>query len=95
MDKNQVKIGRNRNKLTTNKQVVDMSLTLWECSEYITKTILRTNLNSYFRDRLVRLTQRLAKEAIELGNDLEPASPKAFETANSTEAIARQLRLLE
>jgi hypothetical protein len=94
MDKKQVKTGRNRNKLTTNKQIVDMGLTLWECMDHITKTMMRTNLNSYFRDRLVRLTQRLAKEAIGLGNDLEPSNPKAFETANSTEIIARQLGLL-
>jgi len=94
MDQKQAKVGRNRNKLTTNKQVTDMALTLWECSEYLTKTMLRTNLNSYFRDRVVRLSQRLAKEAMGLGNDFEPANLKAFETAKSTEMIARQLGLI-
>ena len=94
MDKKQVTTGRNRNKLTTNKQIVDMALTLYECADHITKTMMRTNLNSYFRDRVVRLTQRLAKEAIGLSNDLEPPNPKAFETANSTEISARQLGLL-
>lgn len=93
MDRKQHKTGRNRNKLTTNKQVVDMSLTLWECSDYITKTMMRTNLNSYFRDRMARLIQRLQKEAMDLGNDLEPANLKAFETGNSTKSIARQLGL--
>jgi hypothetical protein len=95
MDKKQIKTGRNRNKLTTNKQIVDMALTLWECSDYITKTMMRTNLNSYFRDRLVRLTQRLSKEAIGLSGDLTPVSEKAFETIHSTKLIARQLRLIE
>ena len=95
MDKKQLRIGRNRNKLTTNKQVTDMALTLWESSEYITKTMMRTNLNSYFRDRLARLTQRLQKEVIELGNDLAPANGNAFETLHSTKLIARQLRLLD
>ena len=95
MDKKQAKTGRNRNKLTTNKQIVDMALTLWECSDYITKTMLRTNLNSYFRDRIVRLTQRLAKEAIGLGDDLAPPSEKAFETINATKTIARQLGLMK
>ncbi len=94
MDKKHIKTGKNRNKLTTNKQVTDMALTLWESSEYITKTMMRTNLNSYFRDRLVRLTQRLQKEAIELGNDLAPANGKAFETINSTKLIADQIGLL-
>ena len=95
MDKKQLKAGRNRNKLTTNKQLTDMALTLWECSEYITKTTMRTNLNSYFRDRLARLTQRLQREAIDLGNDLTPAKPKAFETSHSTNLIARQMGLLD
>jgi len=95
MDKKQVKIGRNRNKLTTNNQVVDMALTLWECSDYITKTMMRTNLNSYFRDRLVRITQRLSREAIGLGSDLTPVNEKAFETISTTKLIARQQGLLD
>ena len=88
MDKKQPRAGRNRNKLTTNTQVVDMALTLWECSEYISKTLMRTNLNSYFRDRLARLNQRLQKEAIALGNDLVPSNHRAFETINSAKKIA-------
>jgi hypothetical protein len=95
MNQKLLKTGRNRNKLTTNKQVVDMGLTLWECSEYITKTLMRSNLNSYFRDRLARLTQRLQKEAIELGKDLLPVNEAAFESGQSTKLIARQLGLLE
>ena len=95
MDKKEAKIGRNKNKLSTNKQVVDMALTLWECSDYITRTMFRTNLNSYFRDRVARLTQRLQKEAIALGNDLVPANEKAFETIHSTKLIARQLGLMD
>lgn len=95
MNKKQVKTGRNKNKLTTNKQVTDMALTLWESSEYIAKTMMRTNLNSYFRDRLARLTQRLQKEAIELGNDLVPVNGKAFEAIDSTRSVARQLGMLD
>ena len=95
MDKKQSKTGRNRNKLTTNTQVTDMALTLWECSEYITKTMLRTNLNSYFRDRIVRIAQRLSKEAIQLGLDLEPSNKQAFETANSAKLKATQLGLVD
>ena len=95
MDKKQVKTGKNRNKLSTNIQVTDMALTLWECNEYIIKTMLRTNLNSYFRDRLVRIAQRLSKEAIGLGGDLDQPNEKAFETIHSTKLIARQLGLIE
>lgn len=95
MSNKQLKVGRNRNKLTTNMQVVDAALTLWESSEYITKTMMRTNLNSYFRDRVARLIQRLQKEAIELGSDLIPPNMGAFESMPSTKLIARQLGLLE
>ena len=94
MDRKQAKTGKNRNKLTTNEHVTDMALTLWESSEYITKTMMRTSLNSYFRDRLARLIQRLQKEAVELGGDLKPANPKAFETIHSTNMVARQLKVL-
>ncbi|WP_280785664.1 hypothetical protein [Polynucleobacter sphagniphilus] len=52
---------------------------------------MRTNLNSYFRDRMARLIQRLQKEAIDLSNDLTPTNERAFETINSTKLIARQL----
>jgi hypothetical protein len=95
MDKKQVKTGKNRNKLSTNTQVTDQALALWECNNHIIKTMLRTNLNSYFRDRLVRIAQRLSKEAIGLGGDLAPPNLKAFETSQSTKLIARQLGLLE
>ena len=93
MDLKQTKTGKNRNKLTTNEQVTDMALTLWESSEHIAKTMIRTNLNSYCRDKLARQIQRLQKAAIELGNDLRPENPKAFESVHSTKLIARQLGL--
>lgn len=93
MDSKQTKTGKNRNKLTTNEQVTDMALALWESAEYLNKTMMRTGLNSYCRDRLARLTQRLQKEGAQLGNDLKPANPKAFESIHSTKLIARQLGL--
>ena len=95
MHQKQTRIGKNRNKLSTNTQVTDMALTLWECNEYIIKTMLRTNLNSYFRDRLARIAQRLSKEAVQLGGDLDQPNEKAFETIHSTKTVARQLGLLD
>lgn len=95
MDQKQLKTGKNRNKYTTNKQVVDMALTLWEASEYLTKTVMRTNLNSYFRDRNSRLVQKIIKEAIALGLDLEIPNEDAFKTLNSTKMIARQMGLFD
>ena len=95
MGVNTTKIAKNRNKLTSNIQVTDMALTLLECSDYLTKAILRTNLNSYCRDRLVRINQRLSKEAIGLGGDLVPANLNAFESLNGTKLIARQLGLTD
>jgi hypothetical protein len=85
---------KNSNKLTTNRELTDMALTLHESADYITRTMLRANINSYFRDRLSRLTQRLTKEAIGLGNDLEVPNEKAFASYESTKLIARQMGLL-
>ena len=86
---------KNANKLTTNRELTDMALTLHESADYITRTMMRANVNSYLRDRLSRLTQRLTKEAIGLGNDLEVPNEKAFATYESTKLIARQMGLLE
>jgi len=91
MDSKQTKTGKNRKKMNTNKQLTDMALALWESAEYLNKTIMRANLNSYCRDRLSRLIQRLQKEAIELGNDLRPPNSSAFESIYSAKMIARQL----
>jgi hypothetical protein len=85
---------KNANKLTTNRELTDMALTLHESADYITRTMLRANINSYLRDRLSRLTQRLTKEAIGLGKDLEIPNEKAFATYESTKLIARQMGLL-
>ena len=52
-------------------------------------------MNSYFRDRLARLNQRIIKEAIGVGGDLSSPNKKAFETIHSTKLIARQLGLLD
>ena len=68
---------------------------MWECNEYLTKATLRNNLNSHYCDRKARLTQRLARESVNLGNDLLPPNPRAFETINTTRVIARQLGLIE
>ena len=95
MDSKKIKTGRNRNKLTTNEQVTDMSLALWECSDHLAAVVMWTNLNSYFRDRLARLIQRLQKEGVELGSDLRPVNLKAFESIYSTKMIARQLGLMD
>lgn len=95
MKEKQSKIGKNGNKLTTNRQVTDSALTCWECVEHISKMLMRTNMNSYYRDRLARLKQRLQKEAIDLGNDLSPANPRAFETIHATNLVAKQMGLVQ
>lgn len=85
---------KNRNKLTTNKEVTDMALCLHDCADHIQRTVMRTNMNSYFRDRIARLVQRLTKEAIQLGEDLEIPNKKAFIDIKSTEVIAKQMEIL-
>ena len=95
MTQKQLKTGKNRNKYTTNEQVVDTALSYWEASEHLTKTVMRSNLSSYFRDRHARLVQKIIKEAIALGGDLMPPNTEAFKTLSSTKMIARQLGILD
>ncbi len=87
--KNGEKRPKNRNKYTTNAQIADMALTLWECETYIRKVMLKTNLNSYFRDRIVRLLTRLSHEARKLGEDLDNPDTSAFESFVSAKESAK------
>lgn len=87
--KNGEKRPKNRNKYTTNAQIADMALTLWECETYIRKVMLKTNLNSYFRDRIVRLLTRLSHEARKLGEDLDNPDTSAFESFGSAKESAK------
>ena len=91
--KNGPKRPKNRNKYTTNAQIADMALTLWECETYIRKVMLKTNLNSYFRDRIVRLLTRLSHEARKLGEDLDKPDDKAFDSFVSAKETAKRLGL--
>ena len=83
------KRAKHRNKYTTNAQIADMALTLWECETYIRKVMLKTNLNSYFRDRIVRLLTRLSHEARKLGEDLDNPDTSAFESFVSAKESAK------
>lgn len=87
--KNSEKRAKNRNKLTTNAQIADMSLSLWECEDHLKRSMMKNNLNSYFRDRLVRLLSRLSHEAKKLGQDLDQPNEKAFESLNQTKSTAK------
>ena len=89
--KNGQKRPKNRNKYTTNTQIADMALSLWESEDYIRRVMLKTNMNSYFRDRMVRLLTRLAHEAKKLGEDLDNPDTSAFESFVSAKESAKRL----
>ena len=89
--KNGQKRAKNRNKLTTDAQVADMSLALWESEDYIRRAMLKTNLNSYFRDRIVRLLTRMAHEAKQLGEDLNNPDLASFESFSAAKEFARKI----
>ena len=84
------KIGKNRNKLTSNWQVADMALSLYETEDHLRRAMLKNNLNSYFRDRMLRILTRLNHEAKKLGNDLDQPDPKAFESFEVTKQTAKK-----
>ncbi len=91
--KNGPKRLKNRNKYTTNTQIADMALSLWESEDYIRRIMLKTNMNSYFRDRIVRLLTRLSHEAKKLGEDLDKPDDKAFDSFVSAKETAKRLGL--
>ena len=83
-----------RNKLTTDEQLIDMAASLWCAASDIRRTLIKTNVASYFREVNLRIVTRLEKQATKLGLYLSNPNPRAFETYHSTKKIADPLNIV-
>ena len=79
-----------RNKLTTDKQLVDMAASLWCAAEEVRKTLIRSNVAAYFREVNMRLVIRMEKQATTLGKYLSEPNSRAFESYQSTKVYAER-----
>ena len=87
------KRSKKRNILTTNKEITELAYVFHLSAGRIRTTITSVNIPAAYREQIGRKVQWLIDQAQSLGNELQPPTPSAFLTKDSTERIADQLGL--
>jgi len=77
-----------RNKLTTDAQLIEMAASLWCAAVDIRRTLIKSNVASYYREVNLRLVTRLEKQATKLGRYLSKPNPEAFDSYHATKRYA-------
>ena len=77
--------------LTTNADIAEVALVLWSNADLLSRAVTRANLLAKYRAKLTRISTRMQREAMALGDCLDPPNRDAFLSLNATKMIADQL----
>ena len=77
--------------LTTNEDIGNIALVLWDNSYYLIRSLTSANVLAKYRAKLVRLAIRMQREAMLLGEFLDPPNKSAFVSLPSTKSFLSQL----
>ena len=77
--------------LTTNEDIAQIALVLWSNADYLSRTLTSANLLAKYRAKLGRMSTRMQREAMSLGDCLDPPNKNAFLSLNATKTIADQV----
>ena len=77
--------------LTTNQDIANLAIVLWDNSDYLIRSLTSANVLAKYRAKLVRMTMRMQREAMQLGECLEPPNKDAFVSLPASKAFAAQL----
>lgn len=78
--------------LTTNKDIVQVASVLWSNADYLSRAVTSVNLLAKYRAKLARMSIRMQREAMALGECLDPPNGDAFLSLNATKMTADQMR---
>ena len=87
------KRSKKRNILTKNKEITELAYVFHLSAGRIRTTITSVNIPAAYREQISRKVQWLIDQAQSLGDELQPPTPAAFLTKDSTERIGEQLGL--
>ena len=87
------KRSKKRNILTKNKEITELAYIFHLSANRIRSTITAVNIPAAYREQISRKVQWLIDQAQSLGDELQPPTPSAFLTKDSTERIGEQLGL--
>jgi hypothetical protein len=64
---------------------------LWSNADYLIRNATSANVLAKYRSKLSRMAIKMQREAMQLGECLDPPNKDAFLSLNATKAIAHQL----
>ena len=76
---------------TTNADIAQVALVLWSNADYLSRALTSANLLAKYRAKLGRMSTRMQREAMSLGECLDPPNKEAFRSLSATTTIADQL----
>lgn len=76
---------------TTNADIAQVALVLWSNADYLSRALTSANLLAKYRAKLSRMSTRMGREAMSLGECLEQPNKNAFSSLSETKKIAAQL----
>ena len=79
-----------KSNLTTNQDITQLALVLWSNTELLNRIVTSANVLAKYRSKLSRMAIKMQREAMQLGECLDPPNKDAFLSLNATKAIAHQ-----
>ena len=76
--------------LTTNQDITQLALVLWSNADLLNRIVTSANVLAKYRSKLSRMAIKMQREAMQLGECLEPPNKDAFLSMTATKAFALQ-----
>ena len=76
--------------LTTNQDITQLALVLWSNADLLNRIVTSANVLAKYRSKLSRMAIKMQREAMQLGECLDPPNSDAFLSLSSTKVIAHQ-----
>ena len=76
--------------LTTNEDIIQLALVLWSNADLLNRIVTSANVLAKYSSKLSRMAIKMQREAMQLGECLDPPNNDAFLSLNATKAIAHQ-----
>ena len=76
--------------LTTNQDITQLALVLWSNADFLIRNVTSANVLAKYRSKLSRTAIKMQREAMQLGECLDPPNRDAFLSLSATKAFALQ-----
>jgi hypothetical protein len=76
--------------LTTNQDITQLALVLWSNAHYLIRNVTSANVLAKYRSELSRMALKMQREAMQLGECLDPPNKDAFLSLTVTKAFSLQ-----